>query len=140
MEQEMHSIALIDRLIYDLETGCWNWSRKGKEILASRLSAILWLGLKGPDDPRDVLHRCDNPACFNPKHLFLGSHTDNMRDSAAKGRHHCSRKTHCPQGHSYSGDNVVTRNGRRHCRQCWKDRAKRKREQVRLRSIPMEGS
>ncbi len=49
-----------------------------------------------------VLHRCDNPKCCNPDHLFLGTHLDNMADMRAKGRGNKTHPTPRP-GSSNSG-------------------------------------
>ena len=44
-----------------------------------------------------VLHRCDNPACVRPSHLFVGTNDDNINDMIAKGRH-VPGGTHCANG------------------------------------------
>jgi len=54
----------------------------------------------------NACHTCDNPACFNPEHLFYGNPLVNARDKTKKGRHPNSQKTHCPKGHSYVGSNL----------------------------------
>src|SRR2546422_5027560 len=48
---------------------------------------LVWSLLNG-QIPRgiNVLHTCDNPACGRIEHLFLGTHTDNMKDMKSKGR------------------------------------------------------
>lgn len=48
---------------------------------------VAWELTNGPIPPGvSICHRCDNRLCCNPDHLFLGSHTVNMRDAATKGR------------------------------------------------------
>jgi len=47
-----------------------------------------WEDRNGPVPPGlQVLHECDNPPCTNVDHLFLGTHSDNMRDRHTKGRY-----------------------------------------------------
>lgn len=53
---------------------------------AHRLAYQIYVG--NIPDGLHVLHRCDNPRCVNPDHLFIGSHADNMKDKTTKGRAH----------------------------------------------------
>lgn len=60
---------------------------EGKVVRAHRLAYAQANGLSLDDIAgRIVRHTCDNPACINPAHLVLGTHTDNMRDMAERGR------------------------------------------------------
>ena len=54
-------------------------------VRATRVSLFLATGV-WPEPGQMALHTCDNPACVNPDHLFLGNHRDNMRDMVSKQR------------------------------------------------------
>lgn len=74
---------------------CWEWQahtarryggfRLNKKIEKAHRAAYF---LSTGDDPKNMLvcHSCDNPICCNPKHLWKGTHDDNMRDMVKKGR------------------------------------------------------
>lgn len=70
---------------------CWPWTAKlGKNgygcIFNSPASRVAWIVTHGDPGELNVLHQCDNPACCNPNHLFLGTRKDNSEDMVHKGR------------------------------------------------------
>jgi hypothetical protein len=108
--------------------GCWLWTacvvrRYGQFGVSSgvrmRAHRYSWELVHGAvPDGLWVLHRCDNPLCVNPEHLFLGDVGVNSRDMVAKGRSGMQQKTHCPKGHEYTEANTIRRSGYRRGREC----------------------
>lgn len=97
IDRDLHApmAAVFWRLVQKLD-GCWRWlgarERHGltygyrgrPRVWAHRYS---WELHNGPiPSGLFVLHRCDNPPCVNPEHLFLGTLADNNRDRDQKGR------------------------------------------------------
>lgn len=85
-----------------LNTNCWVWiasrNKKGYGHLRARgtiayAHRLAWELKRGPiPEGLWVLHRCDNPWCVRPDHLFLGTHKDNVADCTAKKRWRGGRK------------------------------------------------
>ena len=74
---------------------CWVWKRgtrngygilsvDSKVLYAHRASFALFKG--GIPKNKCILHKCDNPLCYNPDHLFAGTRTENAEDRDLKGR------------------------------------------------------
>lgn len=80
--------------------GCWVWNgycqRFGHGWTTHGLAhRHAWELLRGPvPEGMFVLHRCDNPPCVNPEHLYLGDHQANAEDRCNRGRHVRGERNH----------------------------------------------
>jgi len=95
----------------DTKYDCWTWryskdkdgygkeKRNYRDIRAHRLSYEMHIG----PIPKGmfVCHRCDNPSCVRPSHLFLGSAKDNSQDSVNKHRISHGERRPCSKLKSY---------------------------------------
>jgi len=85
---------------------CWLWmgtkdvhgyGRLSVNKYPTLVSRLSWEIFIGPiPNKMLVCHKCDNPKCLNPSHLFLGTHLDNMRDMIKKG--------HADHSHNAKGE------------------------------------
>ncbi len=114
------------------DSGCWEWTMslgshgygqigwgsKGSDRGATTAHRVAWEASQGKiPEGMTVDHLCRNRKCINPAHLRLLTNLENARDNGM------SRKTHCPAGHPYVGENLyVGKTGGRRCRQCARDR------------------
>ena len=110
---------------------CWPWLGTltdsgygriyiaGRRIIATRIS---WEIANGKPFPEGLIacHRCDNPICVNPAHIWPGTSQDNIDDCIAKGRFGVMKPAaECAQGHELTDALRMVVAGRMQCRTCW---------------------
>lgn len=121
--------------------GCWEWAGvhtalgysriyiDGKYHLAHRFAYELLVGSIPVGMVLD--HLCRNPGCVNPDHLEPVTDAENIRRGQGFAAQ-AARRTHCPQGHPYSGDNLrVTPQGYRICVTCRRTNDREKKRRIR---------
>ena len=110
--------------------GCWLWhGRRGRATygafyfggVSTPAHRVTFEMAFGPiPEGLQIDHLCRTPACVNPYHLDAVTRRENILRGIGKSAEN-ARKTHCPKGHPYSGENLrvrKTKRGRRACRTC----------------------
>ena len=90
----------------------------GRGIGTRHAHILAWELARGPRNGMWVLHKCDNPPCCRPDHLYLGTQADNARDMSRRGRARSAKVTSCPRGHPYDPQNTYYSKKARRCRVC----------------------
>ena len=130
MSNELLGVACLDQTHCDEWEGCR--TEKGYGIVwhpairnKMRAHRLVWMQNHGEiPEGMFVIHSCDNPSCINIDHLSVGTHADNMRDMAAKGRAKNSNIVECQRGHQ---DFEMRSDGKRRCRTCRNERQRQHR-------------
>lgn len=112
----------------DASGDCWLWTGRvvgggyGETTIGGvdrYVHRVVWEALVGPiPDGLQVDHMCRVRRCANPDHLRLVTSRENTLAGYGSGFQRNSRKTHCPDGHPYSGPNLYRVSGARRCRSC----------------------
>lgn len=117
-------MLLLDRFYDKLpdildENFCWEWKGaidvygygvlyyRDKTIKAHRVSYEIYYA--EPLGNLHCLHKCDNPSCVNPQHLFAGTNLDNVRDKIKKGRCYTGNQKGENNGASKLSDTQVSK-------------------------------
>jgi hypothetical protein len=97
---------------------------------------IAWIEANGPIPAGyEIDHTCGNRACRELTHLRLLTHRANLLASSNTLPGINARKTHCVNGHPFDAENTyTTKQGKRHCRACNRDKARERYQQRTTRS------
>lgn len=108
---------LLSRVLCDIETRCWNFqgfiNKQGYGLAAIKRRGMnahraAYLLLVGPIAPGQQIHHiCQNKRCVNPAHLKAVTPREHVALTPQSPAGQNVRKTHCPQGHSLTDDNLI---------------------------------
>ena len=116
------------KYIPEPNSGCWLWmaalKRDGYAKFTShstghKMAFLHWNGVV--PEGKEIDHICGVKCCVNPQHLQAITHKENVAKSGSWDFNR--RKTHCPKGHPYSGENLYISGTNRQCNICRRERS-----------------